>query len=215
MRIKGVIFDMDNTLLQSRIDFHGMKSEIHKYLVELGVAPSALPLQKLTTSMLIDQAVLSGRMDAASMKQMWNIAKKYEIAGMKNAELEPGARKLLDFLKDKLRLVVVTNNSGEAAETALSENGISSYFDLVVGREFMGRMKPEPDGFVYVAEKFREELAVQDWLAVGDSWIDRQASEAAGIEFVAYRPEADKWNAAGVQPGNSIDQWSEFFHYLK
>jgi phosphoglycolate phosphatase len=169
----------------------------------------------VTTSMLVDQAISSGRMDAASTERMWNIAKSYEIAGMKGADLEPGVKELLDLLKDKLRLVIVTNNAGESAEAALLENGIRSYYDLVVGREMMGRLKPQPDGFMYVAERFREELSVHDWLSVGDSWIDRQASEAAGIEFVAYRPETDKWRAAGVEPGNTIKQWSELFHYLE
>jgi FMN phosphatase YigB (HAD superfamily) len=36
MKYKGVIFDMDNTLLRSKIDFPGMKQEIHRFLSILG-----------------------------------------------------------------------------------------------------------------------------------------------------------------------------------
>jgi phosphoglycolate phosphatase len=53
MKYKGVIFDMDNTLLRSKIDFPGMKLEIHRFLVDLGVAAPTQSLGNVTTSMLM------------------------------------------------------------------------------------------------------------------------------------------------------------------
>jgi phosphoglycolate phosphatase len=53
-------------------------------------------------------------------------------------------------------LVVVTNNSIGAAEVALRANGIYEYFDLVVGREMMGSLKPSPDGFLVALNMFKQ-----------------------------------------------------------
>jgi phosphoglycolate phosphatase len=39
-KIRGIIFDMDNTILRSRIDFGSMKNEIFRYLTSLGILPA-------------------------------------------------------------------------------------------------------------------------------------------------------------------------------
>jgi len=40
--IKGIIFDMDNTLLRSNIDFEAMKKETFAFLSTKGILPTTL-----------------------------------------------------------------------------------------------------------------------------------------------------------------------------
>mgnify|MGYP003694017025 CR=1 FL=1 len=70
--------------------------------------------------------------------------------------------------------------------------------DLVVTRDEMRALKPDPDGWRVIAAHFG---AHQDAVVVGDSWVDGVAATAAGIPFVAYRPnEADiaRWKLEPV-----------------
>lgn len=145
--IKAIIFDMDNTLLQSSIDFKAMKQAIYAFLVSEGVLPAQLDLDRHTSSTIIKEAVQTKLMTEQQLSQMWDIAEQFEVIGMKQADLEPGVLELLEELQRRYRMVIVTNNSNKAAQAALKDHNILHYFDHVVGRESMGSLKPSPDAF--------------------------------------------------------------------
>ncbi|MFF2887352.1 HAD family hydrolase [Paenibacillus sp. NPDC057967] len=211
--IKGIVFDMDNTLLQSSIDFHAMKRDTYYYLVESQYLPTGWNLDQHTTSTIITQALSTQSMSPEHISEMWDIAKKYEVAGMRGAKLESGVVELLNELHGVYNLAVVTNNAVEAAETALLDNEILRFFDLVVGRERMNRIKPSPDGFQYVLQHFKKTSA-QEWISVGDAWIDGKASIAAGIPFIAYKGDRVKMIQQGVDPLGEITDIRELKRYL-
>lgn len=207
-KIKGVIFDMDNTILRSRIDFEGMKQETFNFLVTRGILPRELELTNHTTSTIIKEATKSTRMTEEVLHDLWEIPKRFEIEGMKGAELEAGVTDTLDELKGRCRLSIVTNNSNQAAETALKDNNILDYFDYIVGRETMGVLKPAPDGYNMILEKYND-ISIREWISVGDSWIDGMASSAAGITFISYQGDVEKMNKMGVVPYATITAFSE------
>lgn len=215
MAIQGIIFDMDNTLLRSKIDFVSMKQETFQFLAERGILPGQLDLANHTTSTVIEEALRTNRMTEKLIQEMWDIPKKYEKAGMLHADLEPGAIELLQQLQGKYYLVIVTNNSVEAADTALIENDVQHYFDAIVGREMMGFLKPAPDGFQYVLNKFADRAQAGDWISIGDSWIDGVASASAGIPFVSYQGDQGKMNKMGVFPLANFQKLSEFITWLE
>lgn len=202
-KLKGIMFDMDNTLLQSNIDFPEMKAATYCYLVQREVLPNKMNLHAHTTSTIIEEAIRTNKMTEELLREMWEIPKKYEIEGMRDAALEPGARDVLNILRGGYHLVIVTNNSVEAAKTALNEHHILEYFDLVVGREYMKTMKPSPDGYLHVLRTF--DSSAQQWISVGDSWIDGKGSAAAGIRFIAYKSDQDKLRRMQVTPYAEID----------
>ncbi|MBD2845325.1 HAD family hydrolase [Paenibacillus sp. IB182496] len=211
--VKGIIFDMDNTLLRSTIDFASMKRDTHRFLVSHGVLEESVELQAHTTSTLIETAVQSGRMTDELLDKLWAIPKRYEVAGMQDADLEPGARELLADLEGRCRLAIVTNNAVEAAEEALRTNRIRSHFDCLVGRETTGAIKPAPDGFLHVLRR-APQLRTEEWLSVGDAWIDGLASSRAGIAFVAYQCDRAGLERHGVASIGAIEHLQELKHYL-
>lgn len=211
--VKGIVFDMDNTILRSRIDFPAMKRETYAFLVSKNILSTGYVLSEYTTSMLIDEAARTSGMTEQLLRELWDIPKKHEVAGMRGAELEPGARELLDGLKGNYRMAVVTNNSVAAAERALRENGILGYFDLLIGRESVQAMKPSPDGYLRVLNEYP--FSADEWLSLGDSWIDGKASIEAGIKFIAYRPDADKLKQMNVKPYAVIEELSELLPVIE
>jgi phosphoglycolate phosphatase len=211
--VRGIIFDMDNTLLRSRIDFGRMKGETYAYLATSGILPEDMELERHTTSTLMDAAVRTGRMTETMVAEMWDIANRIEREGMHGAMLEPGAAELLRELHGRLPLVIVTNNACEAAELALRENGVLHYFDDVIGRDRVTAMKPEPEASLLVLSLYPDIPAGQ-WLSVGDSWIDGAAATAAGIRFVAYNGDQARMRAMGVQLYGEIIELAQLVDYL-
>ncbi|MFD2673077.1 HAD family hydrolase [Marinicrinis sediminis] len=212
--MKGIIFDMDNTLLRSRIDFEAMKMETYAFLVRHHRLPASLDLGMHTTSTLIAMAMEKEAMDDQLLQQLWEIPMKYEVAGMKEAELEPGIRDILIALKQrKIPLVVVTNNSIVAAKKALERNDIFTYFDNVIGRETVQALKPAPDAFLHVLNLYPD-TQPDDWLSVGDAWIDGRASIDAGIPFLAYRGDAMKMKQMGVAPTGYLTEMKQLVNFL-
>lgn len=212
-KMKGIIFDMDNTILSSNIDFKIMKQKTFQYLVAKHILPPEFDVTIHTTSTLVEEALKTGRMNEEMIREMWDIITEIEKSGMHNAKLEPGALALLNELRRTYEMVIVTNNSYEAAVLALSDNHILNHFAHVVGREQMGSLKPAPDGFLYVLNKYKE-IPAEEWLSIGDSWIDGAASAEAGISFLSYQAELDMMNKKGVFPLAVIQDLRELPDYL-
>ncbi|MCG7406544.1 HAD family hydrolase [Paenibacillus sp. ACRRX] len=212
-QLKGIVFDMDNTILRSRIDFQAMKNETYQFLVSKEILTDGYDLNYHTTSTIVEEAIQTNRMSEELRNDMWDIAKKHEVCGMKGADLEPGAVEVLSKLKGRYQLAIVTNNSVEAAGIALRDNDISAYFDFIIGRELMKALKPSPDGYLRVLDEFKH--SANEWLSVGDSWIDGKASINAGIRFIAYRSDIEKLKQMNVYPTAEVSNLLELMSLIE
>ncbi|WP_274653393.1 HAD family hydrolase [Paenibacillus humicola] len=210
--IKGILFDMDNTLLQSSIDYPSMKRGVYEYFRERGAMDGDFPVEAHTTATVLEHVRLAGG-DAELLDGALEVAAQYELAGMEGAGLEPGARELLKALRGRCILVIVTNNAYAAAVRALKSTGILDRFDLIVGREQMTAMKPAPSGYLYAMERFGL-ISSGEWLSVGDAWIDGKASAEAGVRFVSYRTPVADMLQRGVKPVGRIGHLLELADWV-
>jgi len=205
-RVRAVLFDMDNTLLASRIDYAAMRREVGGWLIREGYLTSG-EAEDGTTASLIQLAVGRG-LDGDALDRVWEICARHEAEGLRGASLEPGARETLERLRGRgLTLALLTNNAEAAAERALCETGIRHCFDIVAGRESVPELKPSPAGIRAILTR-RPDIPPDRWLAVGDSWIDGAAAAGAGVAFAAYRPRHDLAKH-GIVPAARIDRLDE------
>lgn len=211
--IKGIIFDMDNTIIKSNIDFKRLKEETYCYLLGEHLADKQLNLNQYTTAMLINKALSEYEISNEQINKLWQVVTKIEVDGMVGATLEEGVVDLLFALQGKYKLVVITNNALEAAQKALKENGIFHYFDDVIAREQMPQMKPSPSSYLMVLNKYTE-IKAQHWISVGDSWIDGRASIDAGIRFIAYRANIENLMEHKVEPVAYIRNINELTTFI-
>ncbi|MWV44319.1 HAD-IA family hydrolase [Paenibacillus sp. HJL G12] len=212
-KLKGIIFDMDNTILRSKIDFSTMKKETYRFLVLREILPSDMDLSRHTTATVIEEAIRTNRMTDRLIQEVWDIPKKHEMWGMQGADLEPGTVEILNKLKGKYHITIVTNNSVRAAEIALRENNVMEYFDRIVGREMMDSLKPSPDGYLRILNEYK--YSADEWVSVGDSWTDGKASINAGIKFIAYRSDIDKMQQMNVIPIAEITDLMELTNIME
>lgn len=120
---------------------------------------------------------------------LWTLALEREQRAMDEATLEPGA---LEAVTGARRLGFVTalwtNNAGAVTRSALDRLGLAEHFDVVVTRDEMRELKPDPDGWrVIAALADGASGRAPHTFMVGDSWVDGVAATAAGVPFIAYR----------------------------
>lgn len=177
------MFDMDNTLLASKIDFPKMKLRCLNLLQDYQVDGWQELGGHATASEMIELAKERGKNDI--VKEMFTLIEGIEKEGMKEALLEPGALEVVQHLAKEKTLVIVTNNATTAAIYALERLNIASYFTDIYGRDRLLAMKPAPDSLRSVLARYPQ-LKRDEWVMVGDSWIDGQAAKTVGIPYICY-----------------------------
>ena len=177
MKIKAVLFDLDNTL----IDFTKFKKKATyaaaKAMVKAGLKTDARKLAKKLLAFYYSYGIES---DDAFEQYLLREFKKVDyrvLAAGVNAYLKekyvhlkpyPGVKETLRKLKEKdLKLAVVSDGLRLKAWMRLNAAGLDKYFDAVVTFEDTGRTKPHRAPFLKARDilnvKPRECLFVGDW----------------------------------------------------
>jgi HAD superfamily hydrolase (TIGR01509 family) len=102
-------------------------------------------------------------------------------------KMAPDLIEVLEKYRSMLSLAVATSRSDTMGKV-LEIHGIAHYFDLVVTALDVDHPKPHPDPLLRVLAHFK--AAPREMVYVGDSALDAQAAEAAGVRFVAYQNPA-------------------------
>ena len=192
-----VVFDLDNTLVHSRIDFLGIRAAIIDRLVQAGALaqPPADPRSRAIPEWLDLAAAHDPRLAA----ELWQVVDRFEREGMLHGSVEADARPTLDRLRAAgLRLAVLTNNSVGSAEAALDRFELRAPFDLVLARERVTALKPAGDGVALA----HSTLGRGQTYVVGDAYLDGLAAERAGVgaRFIGFRTDATDLGIRRVTP---------------
>lgn len=200
-----IIFDMDNTLIHSHIDFALMKSETCRLLRGAGLTQDeTLPVAQILVG-LKRQGLLTQELEA----RVWHVICEIEAVGLAGATAEPQIELVLDLLSPHAHLVALTNTNAEAARLSLEQLGLARRFAHIMGRGGAPELKPAPDGMLALLSYFPQ-LTPADALAVGDALIDIRAARAAGLAFCAYnRSRQECWQEAGLNPDLQLTCWDE------
>lgn len=101
---------------------------------------------------------------------------------------EPDLLEVLQTLHEKHALAVATNR-GRGVKELLTFFGLEEYFVTVVSSADVERPKPHPDMLLLAAERLG--FKPSELLFVGDSELDCQAADEAGMPFVGYKNSFD------------------------
>jgi len=192
------VFDLDHTLVSSPLDLVAVGREMEALIRARGVPLPAHPVRWSGPELL----ALIRREAPALEAEVLAIPVAHERRAMAEARLEPHARETLAALRALgLATAVWTNNDRVAAEFVLDRFGLAPHLDLVVTRDEVEHLKPDPDGLRLVRARWPDAGRI---VMVGDSWVDGAAAQAGGIPFIAYRADAEELAQRGVAATASI-----------
>jgi phosphoglycolate phosphatase len=143
----------------------GQRSLVERALLRAGAAESP---QAGLADAVIDDAVLRFR-------------RHYSDNLCVRTRLYDGVRETLHALSANFPLAVATNKPGHWARTLCEVLELSPLFRWVLGEDDVGARKPDPKLLLELCR--RAAVPVERTLFVGDSRIDWQAAEAAGMDL--------------------------------
>ena len=177
-KIKGIIFDLDGTLIDSVDAIH---KSFNWALGHFGHEPINREQLKVLSKESIT-GMMHQRVGPDAFKEsMKRFKERYIELIMKDPPLFSDVKEVVLFLKKAgVTLGVATNMEGRYAKEILKQSGIGKYFTAVIGADNSGRMKPNP-GMIYDALKGMN-LQREDTVFVGDSAIDIETGKNAQMD---------------------------------
>jgi len=210
--VKGIVFDLDGTLVQSAIDFRKMKGRMIEYLVSKGVDQGLLSPQETNVVILskseknLAEKGVPQEETKRILEHVEEIMNEVEMESVADAKEIEGAREALKKLKEQgYKTAILTRSNHDYSVETLRSTGLLGFFDLVLGREETPRPKPYPEALEHTAKLLR--LRVDELILVGDHPIDMECAKNAKVRFIGVltgsaKPET--WREAGcseVLPG--------------
>ncbi len=182
--IQAVIFDFDGLLADTEIISYRIYRDILKnygYHFDQKTYASFYSgkTEEENTRKLIDTYQISLSFEDC-FRQIKQLEKQYF---MKGVDLKPGARELLDYLKDDhYKTAVASSSESKRAMSVLKDHGIDTYFDAFVFAEDITRSKPDPQIFLKAAEKLH--VSPENCLVLEDSEAGIEAAFKADMKTI-------------------------------
>jgi phosphoglycolate phosphatase len=188
---RAVLLDLDGTLLDTAPD---IVAAANAMLAEQGLPP--LPVETVRDFIgsgigkLVERCLQASGLALACARlepALRSFGHHYARLNGSAAEPFPGVVPALERMRDAgLRLACVTNKAASFTLPLLERSRLSSYFDVVVTADQVGKRKPDPAPFLHACQALGatpEESAV-----IGDSANDAQGARAAGcrVLLVSY-----------------------------
>ncbi len=208
-RIKFVIFDLDDTLIHSGIDYVAIREKIYRFF------PPNFHLSNLQKTPILKLASQLKVIDEHLYLQAKEIIEQHEEESVERATIIEGADDLPKLLDQKhLLSAIYTNNTTKSVSLYLQkpEFIFLKYFDFLT-REAVSHPKPNPEGILTLLKKYN--VAKGNTIYIGDSFIDAGAAQNAGIRFILFNSRRLDLEAYEISPFATINRWSEFISLLE
>lgn len=220
-RIKGVVFDLDGTLIYSIIDFPKMKRHMIGILEANGVPQGLLTTKDLNVE-IFEKAERAwddkGKPESERVgvrAQLEEAMNQGEMEAITTVEQVEGATETVRTLKERCyELAILTRSHSSYAVEALKKIGAYEYFDLIIGRNETPKPKPYAEAMEHTVELMG--MRLEEVVLVGDHRLDMMSAANAGCLFVGVRTGRrgdESWG--GQKPEVLFDSINDVLSYLE
>jgi HAD superfamily hydrolase (TIGR01549 family) len=191
-KIKGIVFDLDGTLIYSTIDFPKMKRRMIAILEDNNI-PKGMLTHRQTTVVILAKAEEIWRSHGVDEEKIAEIKEALEKT-MNRGELEAistveeveGTSDALRSLKEKgYKLAILTRSHHAYAVEALKKIRARQYFDVILGRGETPRPKPYTEALKHASKLMG--LAIAEIVFVGDNHIDHASAVNSDCLFIGVK----------------------------
>lgn len=181
--------------------------------------PSNHKLWKLYGSGKIDRDELIVERFLVPLREFGINDKEYAIAisddylerTTEQTMLVEGAIELLEYLKPKYKMHVLSNGFTEVQYKKINNSGLSSYFDKVILSEDVGVNKPHPDIFTYALDQTNS--TADETIMIGDNWhADIEGAFNSNIDQIWFNPNGE--SVVGFEPTHTVKQLKDICSIL-
>ena len=196
-QIRGVIFDLDGTLVHTHIDFGDMKRRVIGHCVDRGVFRE--DFRHLDILALVERAVhlMEPALQETARQELWDLLEAIEMEYIADAYLPDDTAELLEELDGAgMAMAVATRNCERAAHQLLSK--LPKVFRKVIARENALKMKPHPGHLLQASDSLG--IPPDQIAMVGDHAMDIRAAKAAGMLAIGVLHGVEEENFGEFTP---------------
>jgi phosphoglycolate phosphatase len=184
--IRLVVFDLDGTLIDSRKDLANATNEL---ILDLGGTrlpdPDIVAMVGEGVVVLVRRALTAAGLDPAAPGAVDRFLQFYDAHLLDHTVPYEGTIEMLEQLRGRYRLSVLTNKPARATTRVLDGLDLSRFFDNVLGGDTTLGRKPDPAGLLHLAHEANTTPA--STLLVGDSPVDLATARNAGTRVCLAR----------------------------
>lgn len=183
--VKGLIFDCDGVLLNSRLANISFYNHLRR---KAKLPPLAHAEEEFVHMSTYEQAleyILQGSdrsLVSGYLEEMESNFDYYDLL-----KVEDGLMPMLEWLSERNFPLGICTNRLSPLDALLARFGLDSYFNPMQTAS-NSLPKPNPDGLFKAADAWG--MGVNELAYIGDSKVDEQAALAAGISFWAFKNPA-------------------------
>ena len=190
--IKAVVFDLDDTLVESTVDFPKFKGLVIDRIVSYGETKSDYsPNETIVAIINRYEARLRERgVPDVEIKrrlaELDRIMDQVEMEKVSETVAYNGAKRLLALLRTSgIKIGVLTRGCHGYARSALLNTGLHELVDALECRNSDTKPKPNPEAYLRLVRTLG--VKKEDTIFVGDHPLDAQCAANAGVPFIAVR----------------------------
>ncbi|MDO6599550.1 YjjG family noncanonical pyrimidine nucleotidase [Tenacibaculum sp. 1_MG-2023] len=226
MNIKHVFFDLDHTLWDfdknSELTFQEVFQELEISIKVNDFLEVYMPINLNYWRLFREEKVSKSKLRYGRLKDSFN-ALEFTISDGKinkiadlyieylpnyNYLLE-GTLDLLDYLKSKYKMHIITNGFDEVQHLKIKKSGLNSYFDKIITSESVGVKKPNPKIFEFALNQAN--TIPQESIMIGDSYdADVIGALEFGMMAIHCNFKAAENKIGGILSVNSLEQIKDY-----
>lgn len=184
-KYQAIVFDLDGTLADSIADIAGA---MNRTLLHFGFPTHSVENYKLLVGTglrdLCRKALPADKQTDTEIEACFAYLKAdYLEHYLVETTLYPGIAELLDTLKAaQYKLAVLSNKADEITQRIVAKLLSNWSFDQILGSTERFPRKPHPQALFHLLESLQ--VSASECLYVGDTRVDMQTAQAAGISSV-------------------------------
>jgi beta-phosphoglucomutase len=182
MQTKGIIFDLDGTLINS-IPYHYKAFKL--LLKDYNIKIKPKEIEKLMGMSTLDilkrlDSVKKSGLRLADLREERHYY-YFKLIGEKKLEFKGTINAIKKLKKQGIKMAIATGSSNIIYFHS-TQKKFRKLFDAVITIDDVTKGKPAPDCFLIAAAKLG--LRPEECIVVGDSVYDKQGAKAAGMKFI-------------------------------